>query len=100
MYNRVYTEHSSNHQPFSHMLTSIDVIKQGSQLQFVHEKQMHQISRPNYMSHMIPAIGLSKILFWGHLSGIWGLITRFENLIVCRVDLYMNFLHPGKEKQH
>ena len=101
MYNRVNSEHSSNHQPFSHMLTSIDVIKQGCQLQFVRENEMHPILRPNYMSHIIPASGLAKILLWGHLSGIWGLIPKkFENLIVCRVDLYMNFFILERKRQH
>jgi hypothetical protein len=95
MYNRVNTKHSWHHQPFSHMLTSIDVRK----LQFVHENQMHPILRPNYMSHMIPAIDLARILLWGHLSGIWGLIPKqFEHFGVCRVDLYMIFFASWKGK--
>jgi hypothetical protein len=76
MYYRVNTEHLLNHMPFSHMLTSIDVTKQGCQLQFVHENQMHPMLRPNCMSHMIPAIGLAKILLWGHWSGIRGLTPK------------------------
>jgi hypothetical protein len=72
------------------MLTSIDVIKQGCQLQFVHENQMHLILRPNYMSHD-SCHWLSQDFAMRALVGHSGFDPekKFENLSVCRVDLHI-----------